>query len=1235
MSDTAARSGLTLIGQAAGSFIGGPIGAAVGGTIGNAVGWWLFPEQITAEGPRLSELTVQASTYGLTIPVVYGQWRLTGNIIWAADIRETRQERDAGGKGGPQQTQVSYTYDASFAVGLCEGPIAGVLRIWADSRLVYDVSATADAEAVAASINVGDVITVYTGTQTQMPDPTIEAALGVGNVPAYRGLAYVVFRDLALGDYGNRIPNLSFEVIENGDLEPGFRVLDVAAPTEPLYRLNAAPLRQDPIISTFGGGIIRVLSSGNMGQTRLYEVTGAYIGATSASDAESNLPPFAALDFYYGGWQLGESGYTLYNRTQPLPLGRVLRVDNVSESIQSLEIGTPIQGLQLAGFVACVDCLHYVVLTTSNFPTSTNWYLFRWNGVGPELVRSGTVDAVNGEDIYTFGVSPVDQFVGRRAASMLESDLTHLWVYLGDGDLAVYKLDRDNVLRRVLLFDGSTARRPRLEFVTGSVALNADRGLCCVLGTTELDVTRIYMYSRLTGGSTGTRTVSQVINGLCQRAGLTVGQLSSSTLTDPVIGYGVSQPQTARSAIEALSRVYPFTGVESGTQLRFAGRNSAAVATINADDLGATAGDDVVDLVVSTRAQETDLPARMTLRYRAVDADYQVGAQSARRMITGSEQVLELDIPVALTDQRAAEAAQVLLSEAWVARSQRQFATTRKWASLEPGDVVNLALPQTTYTVRIVRKSEAGGLVQWEAVDHSSAAYTTSVVAGQTPPGVPVGLPAVTQCEIMDLPPLRDNDDDGGVYAAVVPISGRRWNGALIERRPINVATWQAVETVYSGGTLGCMVTALPPFSGGNRWDQSSEAQVEMLSGALSSVTELAVLNGANAALIGDEIVQFREATLLSGTTYRLRGFLRQRRATTAEAATHTANERFVLLDAASLRRIEVSLGEVGYTFVYTAVTLGGRRDLMYRQTVKHTGRAIRPLSPVLLNAVRGADDRLRFSWTRRARINAAWNDFADVPLDEPDELYDVELVTNDVLALRLLYLPDWDRREVEWTLGQQIAATNQPVQQVVLRVWQKSNRVGRGELAEAVVSAPLMPFIRDWNDNLVTAQTVFGPSATHSVVSGVFQITALGNGWSRLDQAYSVSDFRLELDVITSGSGFAGVVYRTTGWSGSGGMYAYLVTIFSTAGGINVTLYRGANSAAGGADTTVSQVFVPGPSTGTFRLAVAVTGNTHQVSVNGLLRINAVDSIFQSAGQFGLYAYAATMQFDNLRIDY
>jgi hypothetical protein len=440
------------------------------------------------------------------------------------------------------------------------------------------------------------------------------------------------------------------------------------------------------------------------------------------------------------------------------------------------------------------------------------------------------------------------------------------------------------------------------------------------------------------------------------------------------------------------------------------------------------------------------------------------------------------------------------------------------------------------------------------------------------------------------------------------------------------------------------MVTALPPFSGGNRWDQSSEAQVEMLSGALSSVTELAVLNGANAALIGDEIVQFREATLLSGTTYRLRGFLRQRRATTAEAATHTANERFVLLDADSLRRIDVSLGEVGYTFVYTAVTLGGRRDLMYRQTVKHTGRAIRPLSPVLLNAVRGADDRLRFTWTRRARINAAWNDFGDVPLDEPDELYDVELVTNDVLALRLLYLPDWDRREVEWTLGQQIAATNLPVQQVVLRVWQKSNRVGRGELAEAVVSAPLMPFIRNWDDASLAGHTLFGNGTpAHAIVSSRYQLSngSGGTSNSRLDTAYSVTNFALEVDLIVSGNnaGRHGVVYRTTGWGNvSVGAFAYAAWVLPVAGtGLQLRLQSGGNNPAGGFENDLQIVSIPGPDSGTFRMRLEVSGSTHRVFINGVQRISVVDSAFLSPGQFGLYMTlnTAVAQFDNLRIDY
>ena len=58
---------------------------------------------------------------------------------------------------------------------------------------------------------------VYSGSETQEPDPLIEAKQGTGNAPAYRGTAYVVFERFAADNYGNRIPQLQFEVLRPVD----------------------------------------------------------------------------------------------------------------------------------------------------------------------------------------------------------------------------------------------------------------------------------------------------------------------------------------------------------------------------------------------------------------------------------------------------------------------------------------------------------------------------------------------------------------------------------------------------------------------------------------------------------------------------------------------------------------------------------------------------------------------------------------------------------------------------------------------------------------------------------------------------------------------------------------------------------------------------------------------------------------------------------------------------------
>lgn len=190
---------LGIAGAVVGSFFGVP---QLGYMVGSALGAALFPPP-GVDGPRLGDLTVQKSAYGAAIPIVYGKYRLSGNIIWSTQLVEHASEGDSGSGGGGPTT---YTYTCSFAVGLCEG-IHGVTRIWGDSKLIYDIYDTA----APVKFQSGGFV-VYPGDEAQLPDPTIEVDKGVGNAPAYRGLTYVVFTDLELGKFGNRIPNLTFEI---------------------------------------------------------------------------------------------------------------------------------------------------------------------------------------------------------------------------------------------------------------------------------------------------------------------------------------------------------------------------------------------------------------------------------------------------------------------------------------------------------------------------------------------------------------------------------------------------------------------------------------------------------------------------------------------------------------------------------------------------------------------------------------------------------------------------------------------------------------------------------------------------------------------------------------------------------------------------------------------------------------------------------------------------------------
>ncbi|MFV0303600.1 MAG: hypothetical protein ACK5IP_22490, partial [Paracoccus sp. (in: a-proteobacteria)] len=198
---------LGAVGSAIGGAFGGAIlgfsGAAIGGfigsTIGSVVDSWIVSSLAPAqkiEGQRLDSLRITSATEGAIVPRLYGRMRIGGNIIWATDFREetktTTQGGGKGGGGGRVQT-TEYLYYASFAVALCEGRITGIGRIWADGKPL-DMT--------------GITWRWYPGNESQTPDPFIAAKMGASNTPAYRGTAYVVFEELALSTYGNRLPQL-------------------------------------------------------------------------------------------------------------------------------------------------------------------------------------------------------------------------------------------------------------------------------------------------------------------------------------------------------------------------------------------------------------------------------------------------------------------------------------------------------------------------------------------------------------------------------------------------------------------------------------------------------------------------------------------------------------------------------------------------------------------------------------------------------------------------------------------------------------------------------------------------------------------------------------------------------------------------------------------------------------------------------------------------------------------
>ena len=414
---------------------------------------------------------------------------------------------------------------------------------------------------------------------------------------------------------------------------------------------------------------------------------------------------------------------------------------------------------------------------------------------------------------------------------------------------------------------------------------------------------------------------------LCARVGLLPVDLDVAELTDGVRGFALARQVSVRGALELLAVAYHFDCAESDHQLKFKKRGRASARVIAADELVAI--NERGELFTETRAQDVELPARFTVRYNDVERDADFGVQTVKRIVAPaatmqSQNEATLDLPLVLT---AREAKQVALRQGfspWIERVRHNWHLGWQHIDIDPGDVVTIALEDgRSFVVRVLEIDIGANLeLVWDTVVQESASYDVDTLTsgGVTYRRAIASPSAASRLLIADSPLLSDGDDalrrSSGLYWAMGGVGQPGWSGGVLFES-LDAAAFAIADETTNEAAWGFCQTVLGSTPTPFQTDRVNTLTVSMTTGAdrLHSVSELAMLNGANRALLIDpdgtvEVIAFATVTPNEFGSFTLSTLLRGLRGTEGFVGSHVVGALFLLLEAATLNRV-VSSGQV------------------------------------------------------------------------------------------------------------------------------------------------------------------------------------------------------------------------------------------------------------------------------------------------------------------------------------
>lgn len=1005
------------IGAVVGAYFGNP---QLGWAIGSAVGGAVDPEII--KGPSIGDIIDQTALEGGPRPIVFALSKpMAGNIIAQGPPRIVRK-RTRQGKGGPKvETESVYR---TYAIGVCEGECSFV-RIWRNGQLVYDIldaarnevgSITLFGQTIATGTANGAFMEharFFDGTFEQLPSPDLETVLGVGTTPAHRGTTYMVMADEDLTDLRGAIPQWTFQVQRCPVQVPMILALSKDGPdsTHQVMRStdgeNFSLVVTPEVPSSPGTGF----SWSGMAHARALDliVAVAEDNGGPIMVSEDGGATWELIDYSFAigglGWKavawhptLGLFAAVRPDATQAIgtsPDGRNWTLQSTPSFLGATSIIAVEGGMFVAGEAGVAD---HIVMTSSDgtswslrtTPVGTNihdliykaqhvWSIDRgadvfmmeslnggvtWStialepgfGLGDMAIQSGNNNRM--VFVSVFGVGYSDDQGG--TFNTLDDSLTTGWegacyseafggFYISNGPSGA------SGIRVAKMADGFEA----LQVMT--TPGSADGG--------QWD--KLLAIDSASAGGECTFTVAQVVTEICERAGLPASLIDVTQLESQICrGFLVVNSYPAFTALRSLSEVFLFDAASFDGKVNFVRRGANTVATITENDML----DDEAEIEQARRSDPISIPRVLNLNYHDVGGgiatDKQTSERSGDRRSVGEANIQSA---VLMSANEAAQAAainhKIMIEDQ---RGELKFCLGDNFIGLVPSDNAIVQWQGRSVRARIAEVDTNDGYQEYRCLHDRQSAYTSNVEgippAPQTPP--PSSVVGPTLVQPIDIHILKDADDNVGLlyYVAVSGVL-QAWQGALVELSLDGGANYVDSASTSISSVIGELISTLADHPAEFPDDVNTVSiRIHTPFADLVNTDLTGMMNGANLAIIGDELIQFATADELVEGTWQIGNLLRGRKG--SESVAHAVGERFVLLDPSTLNIIPASLADIGRALTFRATSFGEPVETGIVVTMTFNGQSQIEREPAYLMAHRDGSDMV-VSWQGVGRLGS------------------------------------------------------------------------------------------------------------------------------------------------------------------------------------------------------------------------------------------------------------------------